>query len=226
MHLSSLMKRIAPIALFLVSCSASFPIDWSASARACETPLTFREAYEIALASARVENLSPRLYHFESDGQLADGRARDWRFAFTWPSDQAPRVVVLVACGKIEPAVGTLYDRPRDLARADAIERWALSSDSPKWFEDTGWSAGGALMSNANDCTGPADEKNDSPRRFFCAPDAERGALVVGYLSAWRYDAERSAWGSGYLPRGLELWPTYRTVSIRETPQPPVLLSK
>jgi hypothetical protein len=219
------MKRIAATALLLISCGASFPIDWSASARACETPLTFREAYEIALASARVESLSARLYHFDSDGQRADGRARDWRFAFTWPSDEAPRVVVLVACGKIEPEVGTLHDRPRDLARADAIERWGLASDSPQWFRDTEWPAGGALMSNANDCSGPADEENDTPRRFFCAPDAERGALVLAYLSAWRYDPERAAWGSGYLPRGLELWPTHRIVAVRETPDPPVLVA-
>ncbi len=206
------------VTLLVPACAPRFDVFGGRSL--CTPQTRFREAYEVALVQARRVNRDARLFYFESEQQSIDGTAQDWNFSFTWPSADDPLFSADIACGRVRSAAsgGHLWVPAHDHAQADAIASWALGSDSPQWMADGGWLEEGHLVSNVNDCSGPANVKTDTPSFFFCAPEAEGGALIVGFFAGAHYDPIQQRTGGQYLADGLELWPTYRVVRLRETP--------
>ncbi len=195
--------RGALLPLLLIACAPQISVFNSSP---CASTLTFSEAH--AAARPRVEG---RLYFIYAGLPQRDGRAEEWMLYFV--GSGSPRKV-LVSCDRVAAVTeASSADPARDLAMADAVERWGRATDSPKWFADAPWAVGGGYVtSNVNDCAAPQPRKSETPSFFFCAPDAEKGALLLAR------HGEPSTQPLAYAPTGLELWPTYRTVALRETP--------
>lgn len=166
-----------------------------------------------------------RMIGFEAvDFDRTTSKAHSWKlYYFLAPSEGADAGLMIrtVGCdghGVEPPAMGLSGPTEHLDALANAFTSWGGTMNGARWAADAAWPGRGSVVSSLTTCAtsdaGKAGTKggpfgSQFPR--FCAPEAESNAIVLAFFCA-RSDGSLIATAAAH--QGIELFPTYRTVSI------------